>query len=112
MAAKVRELLDDIVWGAGKKAPPDVCEETIKVCKEHVCCIMLSPKKVLTELEVWAMQQSKKHFDTGTKIMHIRRQMHGETLASVTKLEIHHYNIANLYNEVARGVWAVLYFNY
>ena len=119
MAAKVRELIEDIVWGASSlKITPtatdpdsDVYAKTVKVCKDHVCCIMLDPRKVLTELEVWARQQIKKHFDTGTKIMHIRNQMHGETLASVTKLEIHHYNIANLYGEVARGIRAVLYFN-
>ena len=104
MAANVRELLEEIVWGAGKAA--DVREKTQEVCWQHVYP-MLNPGKVIRELEEWACQQGKKHGDTWVKIMRIH-YVNGYQ-DGIQGLENHHRDISNRYYDVASGMRAVLY---
>ena len=105
MAARARELIEDVVWGTGAVA--GVYAKTIVICREHVSPMLLAVK-VIRELREWANQQGKEHYETWMKIMRIETEMQG-CRDGVTMLMNHHRDISNRYYEAASAIWAVLY---
>ena len=109
MATKVRELIEDIVWGHDELQ--DVHDKTRRILETHVLP-MIGVTEVLNNLQEWASGQSEIHAATASKIVHIHidlfairaKQNTGIDADGVSALFRHHTRICQRYSAVSMEI--------
>jgi hypothetical protein len=102
MSAKVRELIDDLVWSNRRFA--NISNEVNKILKSHVLSMLL-PACVIGELHCWAAEQRDIHDAKALKIQTMLVGMHTLDCTGVTKLRDHHMQIAKNYQTVSTEIF-------
>jgi hypothetical protein len=100
MTAKVRELIDDVVWKTEEDTVGNVLKEMGRILRDHVAP-MIGEERALADLEKWAIEQRKMHKAKASKI---DTNVRGCDSSGLEKLYNHHWRIHNRYNCVAIAI--------
>ena len=98
MAAKVRELIEELVWS--DITFPDLSHQVKKILFAHVWPIIM-PARVMEELHEWVSEQTLSYDAKKSKINAILAEMSAPDSAGVIMLRDHHWRIAKNYYTVS-----------